>query len=246
MDPTTAWLLAIVVCLIFIILVMSVSLVIYRCCKRNRLLCSIDMSGIRKEQLRTDPYLCVLRNFMTRKECQHIIRLAKGRFKRSGVQASKSSSRISDVRTSYSAHLGRSEDDIVAAIEARAAKICGYPVENMEPLQVVRYQPGQFYKAHYDYFVPGAAGTESALRRGGQRHVTFFVYLNDLHRNDTGGHTKFPKLGLSVKPECGAAAHWWNIKSDGSVDDRTFHAGEPPVRGVKYGLNIWFREKKFV
>ena len=33
----------------------------------------------------------------------------------------------------------------------RAAEFCMRPVQNIEPIQMVRYTYGQFYKPHHDY-----------------------------------------------------------------------------------------------
>jgi prolyl 4-hydroxylase len=65
--------------------------------------------------------------------------------------------------------------------------------------------------------------------------------LND---TDNGGHTDFPKLGLKIRPKKGMAALWYDT-INGKEDFRTFHAGLPPQTSIKFGLNIWVREKPF-
>jgi prolyl 4-hydroxylase len=60
------------------------------------------------------------------------------------------------------------------------------PVENGELLQVLRYEPGQYYKAHHDYFAD-----EFNLKRGGQRVATMLMYLSD---GVEGGETFFPSV----------------------------------------------------
>ena len=40
-----------------------------------------------------------------------------------------------------------------------------------------------------------------------------------------------------------AAAVWWNLDAQGVPDPLTLHAGCPVLGGVKYGMNMWFRER---
>jgi len=198
------------------------------------------------ELLSHEPKIVLLHNFLSDTECQHLKTLAEQLgLKRSTVQGEKNE--IHPDRTSTTVNLQKQHDEVVKKIEQRAAMLCTLPPENIENLQVVRYQKGQQYRPHYDFFVPGAKGTEGALKRGGQRHVTFFVYLNDLPDQETGGHTEFPKLKLKIKPEKGMAVFWMNVKSDKTEDFNTLHSGNPPVMDstVKLGLNIWVREKAF-
>jgi hypothetical protein len=56
--------------------------------------------------------------------------------------------------------------------------------ENAEPIQVLRYEIGQKYDAHFDYF-----SDTVNLRFGGQRVATVLMYLTDVKR---GGETVFP------------------------------------------------------
>src|SRR5205085_1514242 len=138
------------------------------------------------------------------------------------------------------------ENKLVKDIEQRLVMFSGYPLSHLEPLQVVRYQPGQQYTGHYDYFVPGAQGTKEALSRGGQRTITYFIYLNDLPEDETGGATFFPKLQIKFKPKTGTAVYFSNVLPNGKEDSRMLHGGEPPMKSVKYGMNAWFRMKPFV
>ena len=68
--------------------------------------------------------------------------------------------------------------------------------------------------------------------------MTFFVYLNNLPEGQ--GHTEFPNLKLSVRPQRGCAVLFPNLLPSGEVDVRTIHQA-CPVEGrlKKYGMNIW-------
>jgi prolyl 4-hydroxylase len=190
--------------------------------------------------LSESPVLDVLHDFLTPAEAAHIIQLAEGRFKRSPVIDSKTGAQGTDPdRTSFTVFLQRAETPIVAAIEARAAAAAGVPVSHLERTQVVRYEPGQFYRPHHDYL----KGRADEVAARGQRTVTVFAYLNDLPREqESGGGTRFPELGITVRPACGSAALWHNMTPDGAVDPRTLHGGDPVHKLTKYGMNLWFRE----
>lgn len=62
-------------------------------------------------------------------------------------------------------------------------------------LQVVRYQPGQFYHSHHDFFNIGATNDGwnfDPMTGGSNRIATVFFYLSD---TDMGGETVFPEAG---------------------------------------------------
>lgn len=195
------------------------------------------------EMLSDNPRVMIFHNFLSADECQHLIQLAEPRMAPSTVQLETLST--TPDRTSFTTNLQRHETPVVKQVESRAVMFANYPMENLEPLQVVRYHPNQFYRPHFDYFEKGKRGTKEALARGGQRTVTMFVYLNSLPVEETGGATVFPELNLRVKPKAGTAVYFLNVTPDGQEDSRLLHAGEAPKMSTKYGLNIWFRQRAF-
>ena len=72
---------------------------------------------------------------------------------------------------------GRHDDAVVKRIRARIAHLSGYPVSLLEPLQVVRYEQGQKYEGHHDFF--DVCDLEDKASNG-RRQVTFLVYLVDM------------------------------------------------------------------
>jgi len=183
------------------------------------------------------PKIITISNFLTSEECQWLIDHAEPKLARSKVQTG-----ISPDRTSHTTFLTKGGEGPIKEIEQRASLIAQVPTTHLEPLQVVRYKPGEFYKHHYDYFEKSHS-TRETLKRYGQRTTTLFVYLNDMQPGETGGHTSFDKIGLTVSPVKGTAVLWHNTQPDGKVDEGTFHGGDSPVVSTKYGLNIWVREK---
>lgn len=93
-------------------------------------------------------------------ECDHIIKAATPRLERSGVVEVEGRGRdgVSDVRTSYGMFFDRKEDPVIARVENRLSEATMIPVGNGEGIQVLRYENGQEYKPHFDYFFRESEG----------------------------------------------------------------------------------------
>lgn len=63
--------------------------------------------------------------------------------------------------------------------------------ENGEDIQVLRYEHGQKYDPHYDYF-----SDKVNIARGGHRLATVLMYLTDV---TNGGETVFPSAEVSSR-----------------------------------------------
>ncbi len=66
---------------------------------------------------------------------------------------------------------------------------------------------------------------------------------------EAGGATVFPKLNLSLWPQKGSAAFWYNLYPNGEGNEMTQHAGCPVLTGSKWGngffkSNFLFTPKK--
>jgi prolyl 4-hydroxylase len=105
---------------------------------------------------------------------------------------------------------------------------------HLEGLQVVKYEPGDYFKPHHDWFQ-----SDYADKIGNQRRYTFFVYLNDVPGG--GGETDFPQLNRSFQPKKGDALFWRNCTELNECSELNLHQGKAPLNDVKYGLNIWVR-----
>lgn len=189
-----------------------------------------------------DPPLLVLEGFMSREECQALIDAATPRMSRSlTVDVKTGGEETNQARTSEGMFFERGESALISRIEARIGALLGWPVQNGEGLQVLRYGPGAEYKPHYDYFDPAEPGTASILQRGGQRVATLVMYLNE---PESGGATVFPDAALAVVPKCGNAV-FFNY-SQPHPDSRTLHGGAPVVSGEKWIATKWLREREFI
>lgn len=147
-----------------------------------------------------------------------------------------------DFRTSESCDLERWAEDIRPVDESIAA-LLGQPPEQGETIQGQRYAPGQQFRAHHDYFFESQSYWEKVRQHGGQRTWTAMVYLSDV---EDGGATWFPQAGFRVAPKRGLLLAWNNMTLDGSPNILTLHEGMPVVRGVKYIITKWFRERSWL
>lgn len=106
-------------------------------------------------------------------------------------------------------------------------------------LQVLRYQPGEYYREHHDWV---DAHTQFPF---GPRVFTFFLYLSDV---EEGGGTHFPALNITVQPKLGRALWWPSVleATPDKQDSRTTHEAQPVVRGMKRAANVWIHLYDFM
>lgn len=142
-------------------------------------------------------------------------------------------------RTSSTCDLDH-RNPLVVVVNNRLHKLVGIPLEYGEPLQGQRYDVGEEFKAHTDYFDPDGADWETYCAIPGQRSWTLMVYLNE---PAAGGATRFLSTGKMHQPETGKLLAWNNIRPDGTPNPETLHHGMKVRKGRKYIITKWFRER---
>ncbi|KMS97482.1 hypothetical protein BVRB_5g126660 [Beta vulgaris subsp. vulgaris] len=206
---------------------------------------------VRPEVISWSPRIIVLHNFLSIEECDYLRAIASPRLQVSTVVDTKTGKGVrSEVRTSSGMFLHPEERKypLIEAIEKRISVYSHVPAENGELIQVLRYEPNQFYKPHHDYF-----SDAFNVKRGGQRVATMLMYLSD---NVEGGETIFPMAGsgecscggkmvsgLSVKPLKGDAVLFWSMGLDGQPDPRSVHGGCEVLSGEKWSATKWMRQR---
>ena len=201
------------------------------------------------EKLHSNPDIYLIKNFLTEEECDHIIKIGEPHIKKSEV-CGRGGSKPHKSRTSMTAHIGKkflrnnTPDKILERVLEKSSIYGNLPIENIEPIQLVRYYPGQYFNKHYDYLDRNNPIYKKNIEKNGQREQTFFVYLNNVP-DDLGGKTHFPKIDKTFKAKKGEAIFWRNMVN-GKEDTNTLHSGTELKKGIKYGLNIWVREKKYI
>ena len=77
-------------------------------------------------------------------------------------------------------------------MEKRVSELLGgIPMENAEPMQVLRYETGQFYKTHHDQNSPRASAW-------GPRMFTVFMYVGDGYEGGDPNPNLTPALTLPL------------------------------------------------
>lgn len=201
--------------------------------------------GKKLELIHKNPNVYLVRNFLNESEIalmDKICTFKKGKFNSSFVENDDNEEVISEMRTSKYVYVNKAHSTEIRAIEERAATLSGLDVSGVEPLQIVSYTQGQKFETHHD------AGTllddGSVEPVAPRRLTTLFLYLNTLPEGQ--GHTEFPALGISVKPERGCGVLFSNVRSDGSVDPRTQHRAAPVSGSLeKFGINVWITDANF-
>jgi prolyl 4-hydroxylase len=178
------------------------------------------------------PEVHLFRALLTHDECQYLIDRAGPMFQPAVVvDPATGRMRPHPVRTSENAMFPLvDETPAIHAINRRLALASRTSVENGEPLQVLRYRPGQEYKPHHDA-LPHADN---------QRVLTVLVYLNEGY---SGGETLFVKTGLNVKGRKGDGLVFRNADAQGRADPAALHAGMPVLQGQKFVASRWIRER---
>ncbi|CAI5467394.1 unnamed protein product [Closterium sp. Yama58-4] len=160
---------------------------------------------------------------------------------------------VSSDRTSNGCFIDKYKDPVIKGIKERIGDWTFLPLANQEAMQVLQYQYGQKYGAHWDYY------DDKNAQPGGPRYATVLMYLTDVVK---GGETVFPqseadptvkddswsdcgKQGIAVKPAKGSALLFFSMKPDGSFDTASLHSGCPVIEGEKWSATKWIHVDSF-
>jgi prolyl 4-hydroxylase len=175
-------------------------------------------------------------NFLPGKLCDELMKL---------IDANRRPSTIADpngddyFRTSETCDLDPQEPP-VQDLERRLFALTGIDPAHGEPVQGQRYEVGQEFKAHTDFFEPTGQDYEKYCSVAGQRTWTFMAYLNDV---DAGGATRFKLIDKMFRPRRGMLVGWNNRRPDGGLNHDTLHHAMKVRKGLKYVITKWYRER---
>ena len=194
------------------------------------------------EHLHRAPDIFRVDGILSEQECDYLICTSYGSLQGSKVvDHEKSAASHAHYRSSDEARMGLLEVDLMTfALYARMAMAAGVDHGNCELMNVLRYQPGQEYKPHYD-FLPEDAKDFSQVRRSGQRTRTVITVLCD---DFTGGETRFPRLDKSIRAKAGDAIVFHNTDDNDKPYKETLHAGAPVTAGEKWIVTVWCRARR--
>jgi len=196
-----------------------------------------------KEKLYNNPQIQEIDDFLTPEECDTLIRMSEYKLETSQVYSSKDNLHDTSHRVSEQAWLKSIDSEIVKRISDRVAKHSGYPIDNQEDLQVVKYKPGGFFNPHNDACDGDADFCKRMNSKSGPRYATYLIYLND---DFTGGETVFTKMNVTVKPKKGKCVKFYSTNKNESLIKNSEHAGHPVTSGNKWICNVWIRHKRFI
>eukprot|EP01104_Vermistella_antarctica_P005039 TRINITY_DN15449_c0_g1_i1.p1 TRINITY_DN15449_c0_g1~~TRINITY_DN15449_c0_g1_i1.p1 ORF type:complete len:279 (+),score=47.59 TRINITY_DN15449_c0_g1_i1:266-1102(+) len=183
------------------------------------------------------PRVVLFHDFLSHEECDRLIEAGRSRLKRSQVVSASKEMRLNTARTSYGAWVGKNDDPVVQILQQRVAAASHQAPENGETIYLLHYDVGQQYRQHFDFFNPEKSWTN--LRKGGQRMMTFLMYLNDV---EEGGETIFPGINVKVPVRKGLGVLFHDLYPNGEYDINSLHGGDPVVKGEKWIATIWIRE----
>lgn len=125
-------------------------------------------------------------------------------------------------------------------LDSRLAAMLGIDPALGEPIQGQKYDVGDEFRDHTDYFEPGGLDYLTHCGETGQRSWTAMIYLDQPR---AGGATRFRKLDKIVQPEAGKLVIWANIDRDGRPNPWTLHCGMKVRQGAKHVITKWYRER---
>jgi len=190
------------------------------------------------------PHAVLFGGVLTPAECAELVDYARtvGMVVSGVVDNQTGSSITHEARTSSGIGFNRATTPLLATLEMRLAQLTNWPITHGEGIQILRYEPGQQYKPHFDWFDPTKTGSAKHLNRGGQRVGTTVVYLS---LPKVGGQTIFPKSGVEVTPTLGGAIFFNNVDFLGIPDPLSLHGGAPVIQGEKIVATYWQRESAY-
>jgi prolyl 4-hydroxylase len=208
---------------------------------------SIDMKWLLKAPVLTkrheSPAIALIEGLATPPMCGWLIRRAEERLAPAMIGDYATGRGVVDpIRTGLAAGFGLADTDVVFVMTQKRLELAsGLKIQQQEAPFVLSYEPGQEYKAHFDFFAPGEPAFQETLKVMGQRVGTCLTWLNDDY---DGGETAFPKIDWKHKGKAGDAMLFLNVRTgDRAPDPKTLHAGLPVIRGRKWMLSQWVRDR---
>lgn len=180
-----------------------------------------------------------LKNILTEKECNELINYCYDEKTDNGQTVG-----IYVNKTNNSVCWIPKTDVRVKNIVQKMATMFKIPFENAENVRITRYFPNQSFNDRFDSCCDDTLKCREFMNRGGPRRISMIIYLTDDY---TGGETYFQNIGLKFKPKKGDAVVFYPMDpKTNKCHPALSYSGLPIDYGVKWIINIWFREQKII
>lgn len=202
----------------------------------DHIACAKRLAEVTPRIICQDPYIALYSGLFSPAECKYLAVLGTPWLEKASILNLAGEGRLDDqIRDAQSCSIPHlAEDMVVHAINQCIAAATGTPWINGEPLNILKYQPGQQYKPHHD----GTGADNVSIRE-----QTALIWLNDQFE---GGETDFPQIKVRVRGSIGDMLVFRNVTADGRPDPRMIHAGLPVTQGVKWMASRWIRTKSYL
>ena len=194
-------------------------------------------------QARTRPAIAMVDGLATGPMCRWLIARGMPRIEPALVGDYNTGKWVRDpIRTGLAAGFGVATTDVVMVLTQKRLELAsGLMVGQQEAPYVLSYEPGQEYKAHFDFLLPNDPAFAHVIETMGQRVATCLTWLNEDYE---GGETAFPKIDWKHRGKVGDAMLFLNVDTGTrKPDPMTLHAGLPVTRGRKWLLSQWVRDR---
>ncbi len=188
------------------------------------------------------PPIYIFEDFLSQEDAEMIIKAAESKMKRATVSSDKAGVE-STGRTGQNCWLPHNQTPQLLDLAQRISELVDIELVQAESFQVIHYDETQQYAAHFDGWDGNTDRGMRCMQKGGQRLITCLIYLNDV---EAGGGTGFPKLDVEVKAKQGRMVIFHNCyEGTNKRHPDSLHGGLPVVKGEKWAVNLWFREKPY-
>lgn len=198
--------------------------------------CEKRLAEIEPRIISADPYIALYPQLFSPAECRYLMVLGTPWLEKASILDLSGQGRTDErVRDAHCCSIpNMAEDLVVQAVNRCIAAATGTQASWGEPLNILKYMPGQQYKPHHD-----GTGTDNVS----VRVLTALIWLNDQFE---GGETDFPKIKVRVRGGVGDMLVFKNIRDNGAFDERMIHAGLPVTQGVKWMASRWIRTEPYL
>jgi prolyl 4-hydroxylase len=202
----------------------------------QHLTCEQRLAAVEPKIISDDPYIALYPGLFSAAECKYLAVLGTPWLEKASILDLAGQGRMDDkIRDAQSCSIPNlAEDLVVQAINRCIAKATGTQPGWGEPLNILKYAPGQQYKPHHD-----GTGSDNVS----VREVTALIWLNDQFE---GGETDFPKINVRVRGSVGDMLVFRNVRDNGEFDERMIHAGLPVTQGIKWMASRWIRSEDYL